>query len=275
MHIMSSLRHWRRNTDTMRPELYSANTITALLRKKRIATMPELMTALGTSVERTVFRKLAGLPYRASYSHAGRYYTLDVLAQFDALGLWSCRSVWFSAHGTLVETAAALVDGSVGGYFVDELDTALHVKTKDCLRHLVAYRRLARYDLDGRNLYCAMDAGRRRAQIAARRARAGAAVAPPLTSPVPDEVKASIILFLGLLDEKQRRFFAGLESVKLGPGGDLLVAETLGLDRATVARGRRELLDNQLDTGRIRKAGAGRKAVEKKHPRSSRASRNS
>ena len=66
---------------------------------------------------------------------------LDELARFDPLGLWSCRSVWFSAHGTLVDTVAALVDAATAGYFVDELDEALHVKTKDCLRQLAVRRR--------------------------------------------------------------------------------------------------------------------------------------
>jgi len=45
----------------MRPGRYSADTITELLRRKTVATMPELMAALGTPTERTVFRKLAGL----------------------------------------------------------------------------------------------------------------------------------------------------------------------------------------------------------------------
>jgi hypothetical protein len=259
----------------MRPERYSASTITALLRRKTIATMPELMTALGTPVERTVFRKLSEVPYRASYSHGGRFYTLDELARFDLLGLWSYRSVWFSAHGSLVDTAAALVDASAGGYFVDELDAALHVRTKDCLRHLVGRGRLARESFGSRHLYCSADTARGRTQMAARRARTNSLFASPVTGAVPDELKATIVLFLGLLDEKQRRLFAGLESLKVGRGGDLLVAEALGLDPATVAKGRHQLLDNNLDTERIRKPGGGRKALEKKRPRSSRASQNS
>lgn len=251
----------------MRPERYSADVIRMLLRRTTIATMPELMTALGTSVERTVFRKLAELPYRASYSHAGRYYTLDELARFDSAGLWSFRAVWFSAHGSLVETAAVVVESSTGGYLVDELDDLLHVKTKDCLRQLVTRGRLTREEFDGRHLYCSADSGRRQAQVAARRARTTTR-AVSIGGPVSNELKATIVLFLGLLDEKQRRLFAGLESLKLGRGGDLLVAETLGLDPATVAKGRRELLENEPDTGRVRKTGAGRRAVEKKRPRS-------
>lgn len=91
--------------------------------------------------------------------------------------------------------------------------------------------------------------------MAARQARGGA-LAYPVAAPVSDELKATIVLFLGLLDEKQRRLFAGLESLKLGRGGDDIVAETLGLDPGTVAKGRRELLGKELDPKRVRKAGA-------------------
>jgi hypothetical protein len=258
----------------MRPERYSADSLAALLRRKTIATMPELMAALGTSVERTVFRKLAGLRCRASYTHRGRYYVLDETARFDSLGLWSFRSVWFSAHGTLVETASALVNASRAGYFVAELDELLHVCTKDCLRHLAAHGRVAREQVRGRHLSCSADPVKRRVQLAARHALLGPAGGPAVR-PVTDELKATIVLFLGVLDEQQRRLFAGLESLQLGPGGDAVVAQLLGLDPATVAKGRQALLRQEIDQARVRRAGGGRPAVEKKRPRSSRASKSS
>jgi len=83
----------------------------------------------------------------------------------------------------------------------------------------------------------------------------------------PDEMRAAIILFYSLLDEQQRRLYAGLESMKLGHGGDSVLAEFLGLDPHTVARGRRQLLDRDVAVGRTRQSGAGRKAVEKKRPK--------
>ena len=91
---------------------------------------------------------------------------------------------------------------------------------------------------------------------------------------LPDELKAAIILFFSLLDERERRVYAGLESLKLGYGGDRQMAEILGLDVSTVARGRRELLEHDVNVERVRKAGAGRKAVEKKRQKSSRRSKN-
>ena len=54
---------------------------------------------------------------------------------------------------------------------------------------------------------------------------------------MPDELRAAIILFYSLLDERQRRLYAALESLKIGHGGDRRIAELLGLDAGTVARG--------------------------------------
>ena len=87
---------------------YSRDALHALLRSRQIATLAELKTALGTDVDMTVFRKLAELSYRTSYSHGGRYYMLDGMARFNELGLWSHRAVWFSRHGTLLATLEAL-----------------------------------------------------------------------------------------------------------------------------------------------------------------------
>ncbi|MCP4676346.1 MAG: hypothetical protein GY854_12705 [Deltaproteobacteria bacterium] len=87
---------------------------------------------------------------------------------------------------------------------------------------------------------------------------------------IHDELKAAIVLFFCLLDEQQRRLFAGLESLKWGYGGDRKVARLLGVDEETVARGRRQLLSEDIDVDRSRKPGGGRKPSEKKHRKSSR-----
>lgn len=73
-------------------------------------------------------------------------------------------------------------------------------------------------------------------------------------------------LFMSRLDEQQRRWYAALEAKKVGRGGATLVAKVTGLSVETIRRGRDEL-DNELTTrrvDRVRQAGGGRKAVEKK-----------
>jgi hypothetical protein len=261
----------------MRPTEFPSEAIVTLLRKRKIATLPEVMAALGTESRRTAFRKLSELPCHTSYSHRGRYYTLGEIAEFDESGLWSCRNVWFSAHGTLLSTAAAVVAIGEWGYFVEELDNVLHVGTKDALRKLVRDVRLTRERVAGQFLYCARDAYPRRRQLLARRAllvEPGAAGPLPEAAIMPDEMRAAIVLFFSLLDEKQRRLYAGLESLKTGRGGDAQIADLLGLQIGTVARGRQDLLQQDVEVERVRRAGGGRKALEKKRRKSSSASKN-
>ena len=72
-----------------------------------------------------------------------------------------------------------------------------------------------------------------------------------------------------LTDERQRRFFAGLESLKIGQGGDARIAHLLGVDPHTVAKGRRELLQRDIVVDGVRKRGGGRPSTEKKPRKSS------
>ncbi len=262
----------------MRPTEFSSDPIVTLLRKQTIADLTQLMTALGTHARRTVFRKLKELPTRTSYSHRGRYYTLNELADFDELGLWSHRTVQFSTHGTLLASAAVIVPAGEAGYFVEELDNVLHVTTKDALRKLVQNARLDREKLAGQFLYCAAEPSRKAQQLLARRALLAAPGAPrplPEAAIMPDELRAAIVLFFSLLDEKQRRLYAGLESLKSGRGGDPRIGELLGLDAGTVARGRWALLEHDVEVDRVRRTGGGRKRVEKKRRKSSLASKRS
>jgi hypothetical protein len=265
--IMALLRIHKRKGALMRPTEFPAEAIVSLLRKRKIATMPQLMAALGTCSRRTVFRKLRELPCRTSYSHRGRYYTLEDVAEFDELGLWSYQDIWFSAYGTLLSTAVAVVAAGEWGYFVDELDNVLHVGTKDALRKLVTDVRLTRERVVGQFLYCATDKDQRRRQLLSRRAllvAPGAAGPLPDAAIMPDEMRAAIVLFFSLLDEKQRRLYAGLEALKTGRGGDVQIADLLGLDVGTVARGRQDLLQQDVAVERVRRAGGGRKSLEKK-----------
>ena len=256
----------------MRTESFHADDLAKALRRSKIATMPELKRALGTEVDVTVFRKLKQLAYRTSYSHRGSYYTLDESAHFDQNGLWSFQSVWFSRHGTLLDTAEAFVENSSAGHFVEELDHLLHVGSKEPLLRLVQHGRVTREPVEGLYLYCSLDPVLGRRQLLARRilqAEPGLAGGLARAEAVSDQLKAAIVLFSSMLDEKQRRLYAGLESLKLGYGGDQRIAEFIGMDPHTVAKGRRELLEQDLEVDRIRKAGGGRKPVEKKRPKSS------
>lgn len=66
-------------------------------------------------------------------------------------------------------------------------------------------------------------------------------------------------------DERTRRLLAGFLAQQQGLGGVSSLAQITGLDRNTVARGRRELQRaHPLGSGRVRQPGGGRPRAEKK-----------
>lgn len=263
----------------MNVERYQASDLKPLFRRRGILLMSELKKALGTQVDMTVFRKLKELSYRTSYSHGGRYYTLEEVTRFDERGLWNRNGVWFSQHGTLMATLEAFASEAEAGYFADELREQLHVEVKESLLRLAQRERIHREKVDGRYLYCSAQLATRRRQLRKRRTETSiqnrGAVdgeAQLGQGQVHDEVKAALLLFISLLDERQRRLYAGLEALKIGSGGDRQIAELLGLHPKTVAKGRHELLEQDVEVERVRRPGGGRKSVEKKRRRSSRRS---
>lgn len=69
------------------------------------------------------------------------------------------------------------------------------------------------------------------------------------------------------LDERLRRIFAAAEAMAIGYGGPSIVSREIGVSRAAIALGLKELKEpEKLDTQRIRKIGGGRKRATDKDP---------
>ena len=249
----------------MAKQTFDPEVIRSFLADRRIATLPELKQRLGTASTMTVLRKLRALDYRSSYSHRGKFYTLGDIPDFDESGLWGHRGIWFSQYGNLVETAEVLVRQAEAGFSATELESLVHVECKRVLLALYRQERIHRQRLSGVYVYLAADPGKQRRQVLLRQEREAQVHmgASPANAIASHELKAAIILFFSLLDEKQRRLYAGLESHKLGHGGDRTMADLLELHVQTVARGRRELLGGDVDQKRTRQPGAGRKGTKK------------
>src|SRR5580693_3232036 len=152
----------------MRPLSFDPQALRKHLLRYKIATLPELKSALGTGADLTVFRTLKLVDYLSSYTHRGRYYALREAARFDDTGLWSHQAVWFSRYGTLVATIESFVNQSPRGWFADELADALHAVVQDPLHDLVRRGRLRRSEVAGRFLYTSPDSRQARDQIRTR-----------------------------------------------------------------------------------------------------------
>ena len=215
------------------------------------------MEAFGSASRRTVCRKLAAAGCRSSYSHCGRFYTLDELAAYDEHGLWSYQGIRFSRAGTLLATAADLVEEARAGRFADELGRTVQVEVRNALGKLLRARRVAREKLDGRFLYCSATTPRRERQLRARRVMLAGGLGPAVPDRGDERIRQVTSRLLGVLDERQRRLYAGLESLRHGQGGDGRVAAQLGMAPATVAKGRVQLLSGNCESERVRKPEAG------------------
>ena len=249
----------------MRTPTFHADRLLTFLRKHKIATLDELKTTLGTHSTMTIFRKLKQLQYLSSCSHGGKYYTLKQIVAFDQEGLWRYKRVLFSEHGSLKETIKVLIERSLQGYTALEMEQRLSLKPNATLAELAEQKAIYRTKISGRYVYFAENASLRTRQELSRRDTIPAEVPTHMKPEVLlNEVKAAIILFYSSLNEKERRLYAGLESLKIGRGGDQVIAELLGLDRKTIARGRNELLGDSLEAQGTRKSGGGRKCIQKK-----------
>jgi len=250
----------------MRTPQFSVEALRSFFHEHIIGTIKQLKDAIGTSVDMTVYRKLRQLSYHTSYSHQGKYYTLKELADFDSFGLWQFDVARFSKYGTLLKTAHKLIEQSDKGCSVSELRFRLGVDMKEALLQLYKEHQVYREEIAGRYVYFCSEPKRRRQQHLRRLEEQ-----PPLSTAegrhvLAHEVRAAIILFYSVLDERQRRLFAGLESLRFGYGGDSMISRLLSIDNRTVARGRSELLQRDVEIDRIRKKGGGRIPIKKNTP---------
>lgn len=227
-----------------------------LFSEQMVLTIIDLKNILKTNSRMTIFRKLKQLPYKSSYSHCGKFYTLDTLAHYDKNGVWGFNQIYFSKHGTLKNSVLENIEKSLTGLSARELVKFLHVPVHNTVLGLYNNHEIGRKQIGNEYIYLSVNKGE--AQILLRKQEAGLKNANAKEG--TDEYLA---LFMSLLNEKQQRLFAGYESLKTGYGGDKIIALKTGLNVKTVSQGRHELLGKDIDVERIRKTGAGRPSLKK------------
>lgn len=144
--------------------------IARLLRVRRVADMMMIQAQVGPRSRRSVFRDLKRLGYRTSFTHNGRYYTLEDIPRFDPQGLWFYEDMGFSRSGTLKQTVAELVPQAPEGRTHGELAALLRVRVHNTLLDLVESGALGRRIVEGVGefVYLSPDPTRADQQIARR-----------------------------------------------------------------------------------------------------------
>ena len=176
----------------MLPPDASESALRRFFRKHYTAEISELFRLLETRSRMSVFRRLKAIGYRSSFNHAGRYYTLADVPQFDQWGLLFHRNVGFSCAGTLKATVVALVEGSAAGMTPKELLALLKLPVTNTLyntlHELRHEARIHRQALAGYPLYLSADSQRANQQLMERRQQ------PSSRVPVSDETVIAVLV---------------------------------------------------------------------------------
>ena len=228
--------------------------IVTLIQEHTIVTFSQIKEVIGPVCDLTVRKKMVLAGCMSSYSHRGRYYTIEECADFDRHGLWSHHEIHFSRYGSLKATLVELVEQSESGLLSRDLMRIVKVKVHTPLRLLINEKRLYRSTLAERYVYFSTSLPKRRQQLRNRKGGIG----------YDAEFERVQRRYLGVLNEQHRRLHAGLEVLRPNSGGITEVAKQLNMAPATVRRGRNELQTGDFERERVRKPGGGRKPTEKK-----------
>jgi hypothetical protein len=150
------------------PRIDAHKKLENFIKSRRVVEMRDLFEAVESTSRMTVFRRLSGVEYLCSYTHAGRYYTLFDIARFDSDGIWFYDDIGFSQNGSLKKTVAYLVDNGDGGKFHSDLQRQLRVRVHNVLLDLVRSKQIKRTKFEGQFLYLSSDKARSTKQIEQR-----------------------------------------------------------------------------------------------------------
>ena len=150
------------------PKIDAQKKLENFIKSRRVVEMRDLFEVVESTSRMTVFRRLSGVEYLCSYTHAGRYYTLFDIARFDSDGIWFYDDIGFSQNGSLKKTVTYLVDNGDGGKFHSDLQRQLRVRVHNVLLDLVRSKQIKRTKFEGQFLYLSTDKARSTKQIEQR-----------------------------------------------------------------------------------------------------------
>ena len=171
----------------------SVHTLQQLLESRSAVELGDIRAALGGASRSTAFRYLEQIPYRSSYDHNGRFYTLHDPSNYDRFGLRSVGGAHFSVDGTLKATVVRLVRESEAGWTQGELQELLGVRVQLFLLAALREGAVGREAIGRLYVYLHPEQEVREAQLSVRRERVAAAVPGAL---VDLEVTIRVLLVL-------------------------------------------------------------------------------
>jgi hypothetical protein len=169
------------------PEKSLTDKLNEIFLKRRVLDINDVYKIIRTNSRTTAYRYLQKSDALSSYSHAGKYYTLKTIAQFDEDGLWHCGEIGFSKHGTLMNTIVHLISTCDSGKSCSELENQQRVYVQNALLSLVKTKKLSRHIVNGVYVYVSTDPDQGHKQIQNRSLQEKA-------TPLPDWIIMQVLV---------------------------------------------------------------------------------
>jgi len=132
--------------------------------KEKCVTIKDISQVLEYS-SRSVQRLLKKLGYYSSFTHNGKWYTLEHIPEFDENGLWFYQGIGFSKWRNLTATILYLVENSVKGLTASELSSILSSSCPAILNKIHKTRKINRVKTSRGFVYISMNFATKERQL--------------------------------------------------------------------------------------------------------------
>jgi hypothetical protein len=139
-------------------------TANKLFIKEKCVTMKDICQVLEYS-DRSVQRLLKKLGYYSSFTHNGKWYTLEHIPDFDENGLWFYQGIGFSKWRNLTATILYLVENSVKGLTASELSSILSPSCPPILNKIHKAGKINRVKTPRGFIYISMNSATKKGQL--------------------------------------------------------------------------------------------------------------
>ena len=148
----------------MDKENSKTTTANKLFNKKKCVTIKDISQVLKYS-NRSVQRLLKKLGYYSSFTHNGKWYTLEHIPEFDENGLWFYQGIGFSKLRNLTATILYLVENSVKGLTASDLSSILSSSCPSILNKIHKASKINRVKTPRGFVYISMNSATKESQL--------------------------------------------------------------------------------------------------------------
>lgn len=170
-----------------------------LFSRKNCWMIADLSKALGYAMV-SVRRFLTEIGYFRSYSHNGKWYTLQSIPHFNKDGIWLHHNIGFSKHGNLPQTIASLLNRSPQGYCARDLGAKLHLPCHAVLTNLYKAGKVDRVKFTKEYVYLSMEEHMNRRQRERQKEQT------PKKPPKPLSAEAAVFVLVEFIKHPQLSF---------------------------------------------------------------------